>query len=143
LRQIGFSDASMDGAALEECSAWAARFVGTKAKKLLAPNTDLEFALFLDADLEQASLTGSKLAKTQFMKANLAGANLSKVDLAYADLSHANLKNTDLSGANLTRAKMHRAKDFDSARTGGAKLSKAIWTDEAMAEAEDFSHATV
>jgi hypothetical protein len=32
---------------------------------------------------------------------------------------------------------------FDSAKTGGAKLSKAIWTDEAMAQAEDFTPKAV
>jgi uncharacterized protein YjbI with pentapeptide repeats len=95
-----------------------AELSGAKMASVKMSGADL-----FDANLSSADLSGADLSRT-----DLSGANLWHANLSDADLSGSRLSNTTLSGADLTRANLTGA-SLTGADLSGAKLSGATWTD--------------
>ncbi len=125
-------------------------------------NTDLSGVIFKGANLNQASLKGSRfrglgedrrwdtfddttadLSGAQMKQANLTGANLSRVvmnrtDLSRATLNKANLSNSRLVGANLSSAQLVGA-DLHNSVMENASLTGADLGEAKLNEADLFA----
>jgi uncharacterized protein YjbI with pentapeptide repeats len=75
--------------------------------------------------------------RAEFNGADAEAAVMVRAAVPYADFSHANLHGADLSGADLTQARFHRIRGTNADFTG-ANLKLAEYTDQDLAEAEDW-----
>jgi hypothetical protein len=96
-----------------------ARILRGADRKTIANETDLRSAVFLEARLRGAELTGKDLSGALFCDSDLSRANLSGADLSGALLD----AGTSLRGADLSGAKLR------GTRIVGADLSETIMTD--------------
>jgi uncharacterized protein YjbI with pentapeptide repeats/uncharacterized RDD family membrane protein YckC len=134
----------------------------TSSFNLVLDNTDLSGVIFKGANLNQASLKGSRfrgfgedrrwdtfddttadLSGAQMKQANLTGASLSRVvmnrtDLSRATLNKANLSNSRLVGANLSSAQLVEA-DLHNAVMENASLTGADLGNAKLNEADLFA----
>lgn len=89
--------------------------IGRKVPMIFLGGADLENAVFKDAWLPYAGLSGAELSDAEFTKADLRHA-----DLKGADLSRVNLSSADLRFADLRFANLSSAKNLSSANLKGA-----------------------
>jgi uncharacterized protein YjbI with pentapeptide repeats len=137
LDRVDFTDAELGSATFYACRATGAIFAKSRAKNLrVVESTALEECNFREADLEEACLRGTSLARSdftgarvgladfsecnmegaclyhvvapeaRFIRTNLRGAKMIGADLFEAILAKADVGGTDLSGANLYQADM-------------------------------------
>ena len=103
-----------------EAEEWSNRAWLEQAKPVDLSHRDLRFAVFQNAWLGNANLTG-----TDLRGANLVGAALRNVKLANARLEGQNLRQAQLEGADLTGANLSGS-DVRSAQLSRAKLDDAV-----------------
>ena len=114
----------------DQTQAWSDRAWLEQATPIDLSDRDLRFAVFHNAwmvkanlsgaDLRGANLVGANLRQANLSNANLEGQNLSKARLQDADLSGARIRGSDLRGAELVGAKLERT------LLSGADMSGAV-----------------
>ncbi len=132
-QSTNFDKASFDEAVVNECLFQAVKgkglsFIGAECKKMYADaDSDLSYANFTAANLEEASLRMSRLMHANFAHAKLDNAMIAHCDLSFAYLSglqarqcrftKCDLTRADLSGSNLMYGELKKC------RLSGANLS--------------------
>lgn len=143
LRDANFSDAS-----ISECTFDGCRLHGSIFASASLSNADfsragkLEHAVFDEAYLLNADLSGRDLSGATFSNADLHLSNLSAAVLPGADMSGANLSWADLSGAALNGADCSQA-DLSKADLTDASFSDAYLRDVRITESTEFGERCV
>ncbi|WP_147028870.1 pentapeptide repeat-containing protein [Methylobacterium oxalidis] len=129
LRFAQFADALLDGANFSVADLWGANFAGAdadytnfKGARLDEANLSdahLTYAVFEEATLTKASLSGSRLRGARFTGAKLDGADLSAADLSSTDLVRLNLSSCNLRHARFAGAWINGTR-FRIEQLGGA-----------------------
>lgn len=112
-----FSKLDLQGISLFEKVLRNANFSDCNLRNAYLPYSQLNEAIFCNADL-----TGSDLAGVQLYQADFTGANLSQANLLRANLRRANLSGADLSGAMLNCADLREA-NLTNANLTGATIT--------------------
>jgi uncharacterized protein YjbI with pentapeptide repeats len=128
------SVARLHGAYLTRANLTGARLVRTNLTRANLSRAHLRGAYLTRAHLSFANLSLANLTGADLTAADLHGADLTGADLTGAYLTGANLTGANLTRVDLTGAVLLRACVTD-ADVSGAKLSDALWSRQAEAQA--------